>query len=708
MRSRRRPTPPRPLDEDPFHRTALGYARNLIAGTTLRQLKPKVISEMESNDLVQELARYGGGAGDLEGKALRGKLQRLLDSKAGRPRQPKDPLEPARANLKVVGSLLGLGKWDRAVLQFLLTLNQGEGLQDLTCMFGRQALSRAARVVAAAIKAPLPPVLEVLSAAGPLVKAGMVRLSHHEHWSLGDIIELHPRLLDLVLRPGLDRRRFVQRFLPETGTGDLTLEDFAHVGAAAGLARDLLSAELAGRRGGTNILVHGPTGTGKTELARVLAVELGARLYSVGTADREGHTPTPDQRIASLLLGQRLMAREQALLLFDELEDLFDWRLSGLMGGGARGVAHMSKQWFNRALESNPVPTIWVTNATEGIDPAFLRRFSFAVELDQPGATQRARVLRRHLGDVQGLDEAQVSDLARRHPVSPAQLAGAVRSAASLGAQGEVDLALVERIIEPVERLVLGQEPPAVDTLSTGAYDLRVVNADADLEALASQLEGWEPRGGQGISICMYGPPGTGKSEFAAHLARRSGRELHRHMASDLLSKYVGETEQFIARAFRRAGREGAVLLLDEADSFLRDRRGAHHSWEVTQVNELLQQLERYPGIVVCTTNLMGDLDQAAMRRFVFKVQLGYLRRGQARIMARNTLEALGITGEALQGPEVERMAARPGLTPGDFAAVARRLRALGGAVEAADLLDGLDTELELKESPAARIGFGR
>jgi SpoVK/Ycf46/Vps4 family AAA+-type ATPase len=100
--------------------------------------------------------------------------------------------------------------------------------------------------------------------------------------------------------------------------------------------------------------------------------------------------------------------------------------------------------------------------------------------------------------------------------------------------------------------------------------------------------------------------------------------------ASDLASKFVGETEQNMARMFEEATTEQAVLLLDEADSFLRSRRRAERNYEVTEVNEMLQGMERFAGIFICTTNLFDDLDEAALRRFTFKIRFHPLRPNSA------------------------------------------------------------------------------
>ena len=126
------------------------------------------------------------------------------------------------------------------------------------------------------------------------------------------------------------------------------------------------------------------------------------------------------------------------------------------------------------------------------------------------------------------------------------------------------------------------------------------VNPDVDL---ANLIQGLKRR--PEVRLCLYGPPGTGKTEFGHYLAQQLDKRLVVRRASDILDKYVGGTEANIAEMFSEAKRENAVLLLDEADSFLRDKNHARQSWEITQVNELLTQMEAYDGIFICSTNLM-------------------------------------------------------------------------------------------------------
>ncbi|MCM2333897.1 MAG: AAA family ATPase, partial [Anaeromyxobacteraceae bacterium] len=453
---------------------------------------------------------------------------------------------------------------------------------------------------------------------------------------------------------------------------------------------------------GVNILLWGPTGVGKSELARLFGQEVGVPLYSVGRADDSGDSATPMERLTSLRLALQVAPKQQALLFFDELEDLFRWDLD-LMSASRAGPA-MSKQWFGALLEESGTPIIWCTNRIDGVDPAFLRRFTYAIELKAPGARQRADALARHAGD--DLARAEVEAVAQRFDASPAQLGTAVRGARLLSPDGRVDRASVERVLAPVHRLVSGTDARLKAVFEPGAFRLDALHCSEDLVQLAEQVAAFRDGPGPGVSLCLYGPPGTGKSEYVKYLAWRCNRPLVYRRVSDLVSCYVGQTERNIARAFEEARLDGAVLLFDEADSFLRDRKGAVRSWEVTEVNEFLQQLECFPGIVACTTNLWRDIDEAALRRFVFKLELRYPTSAQALRLFESFFPApLWAAGKAAVASALRGL---PYLAPGDFAAVARRVRALRAEPDAEALMRMLAGEVAVKrEAPTRSVGFG-
>lgn len=167
---------------------------------------------------------------------------------------------------------------------------------------------------------------------------------------------------------------------------------------------------------------------------------------------------------------------------------------------------------------------------------------------------------------------------------------------------------------------------------------------------------------------------------------------------------YVGQTEKGIAKAFREARRDSAILMLDEVDTFLRDRRNGQRNWELSMVNELLLQMEQFDGVFIASTNLMDVLDQAALRRFDLKLKLGYLKPDQASDLLRVVCTDLGLDAPAgrmeflLRGLDV--------LTPGDFAAMARRHR-FEPFRSAEALAAALRSECALKEDGRrGRMGF--
>lgn len=122
------------------------------------------------------------------------------------------------------------------------------------------------------------------------------------------------------------------------------------------------------------------------------------------------------------------------------------------------------------------------------------------------------------------------------------------------------------------------------------------------------------------VALLLYGPPGAGKTLCAEAIAGQLGRTLWRLRTDQLLSKYIGETEKRLTEVFEQARRKGDVVLLDEADSFLTTREQATRVWEASMTNVLLQEIERFRGVVVLTTNRDAVLDPALERRLAARI----------------------------------------------------------------------------------------
>jgi SpoVK/Ycf46/Vps4 family AAA+-type ATPase len=494
-------------------------------------------------------------------------------------------------------------------------------------------------------------------------------------WNFGQLID----------EACLDEDKLVAALVGVRQTAALARGDFAEHSAEFDLLVRLLAGALKTRTRGVNVLIYGPPGTGKTELARTLAAEAGARLFAVGETDCGGDEPTRAERLQALNRAQRLLARRgDSVLLFDELEDLFTEQVFSVDGHRRS----RSKIFVTRLLEQVAVPVIWTSNALD-IDTAHVRRMSFVLRMGYPPARARGRIAARAAAAEGAIAAAKGLDpLLRSEPESASIARVALRTAALAGG-GADDAGIAGRA------LLRGLRGGRALAPVTGAdcLDLSLYNGGQSIETLVERITADEAP--LDFSLLLSGPPGTGKTALAAHVARELDRPLAVKRASDLLSKWVGATEANIAEAFADAREDGAVLLFDEADSLLTDRRDARASWEVTQVNELLTWMDAHPLPFIAATNFVGKLDPAVFRRFVFKIELEALgreglRRAFERFFARRAPAAL----LELQG-----------LTPGDFAVVQRQLRYRGSA-SSDEIVELLAVEAEAKPGSVCRVGF--
>ncbi|MCB1659134.1 MAG: AAA family ATPase [Pseudomonadales bacterium] len=443
--------------------------------------------------------------------------------------------------------------------------------------------------------------------------------------------------------------------------------------------------------------MYGPAGTGKSELVRVLAKDMAQELFEVASEDNDGDPVNGEKRLRSYRAAQSFLANRATFILFDEVEDVFN---DGNDIWGKKSTAQCRKAWMNQILETNQVPTIWLSNTVYGLDRAFLRRFDMVLELPVPPKSQRERIVRASAGDF--LNEATINQLADAEGLTPAVItraASVVRLVKDKLPPDRLSAAMSHLVSNTMQAQGWGSLQESAIENRPSFYDPRFINTQTDLVALSDRVLK-NPRG----SLCLYGPSGTGKTAFGRWLADKLGRPLLIKRASDLLGVYLGQTEQNIAASFKEAEDNNAVLLIDEVDSFLQDRRRAQRSWEITQVNEMLTQMENFSGLFIASTNLMNDLDPATLRRFDVKLRFDYLRPEQSKKLLICQCEDLGLIAPNEQ--QLMAISKLSVLTPGDFSVVRRQAR-LCGLTSVEEVLAVLKEECALKEDGQKRgIGF--
>jgi len=614
-------------------------------------------------------------------------------------------------NIDALAGLLQLNKAERALLLYGTLARYQRDLRSLLVEFKVNNAPEAYAAIAEVAGVNASEVGEALRAGSRLERIGLVEnlISEHNITDLADLMKVSEKLPPVLMREYRDRNELMAVFTRPSAKSALAVHDFSFVEEDAQMLVTLLRAAVARKEPGVNVLLYGPPGTGKTELAKVVAQAAGLELFEVEYADRDGNSLSGRDRYRSLQIAQVfLKGSEQAALLFDEVEDVFppiSTEAAQIMARAEQVPSPTTgsvsgKAWVNQILESNAVPTLWVTNRIEQIDPAFRRRFAYHLELKSPPPGAREQLVRKTLEGVSVSDEF-TAKLAARKGLTPAQIRTAVRFAELASSDGRSMERLIERQLKNAD-VALGNIDGLGARRSVTTYDLEMLNVETRFE-IPRIVEALKVRGHG--TMCFYGAPGTGKTALAEHIAKAIGRPLIIKQASDLMSKYVGETEQNMAAMFKEAEVEKAVLLLDEADSFLQDRRGAQRTYEVTEVNEMLQGMERFDGIFVCTTNLLDRLDQAALRRFTFKIKFMPLTAEQRERMF--ITEALDGDASKMTNEIRSRLAKLAQLCPGDFAAVKRQIDILAAEFSPTEFLDQLDAEHRIKPEVRESRGIG-
>lgn len=615
--------------------------------------------------------------------------------------QPIDGGLPLFQNVQRLGRLMHLNEADQAILTFAACLSGirrfKRALMTSQCRLNNEAFGS---LLAGLCGHTEEQIRRSLGRNSILTSAGLIEVDHDE-CDLEDKIKLTRSLRGAMFDAFSNDDELSSRVLHRAAPGSLSLADFPQLANDLWLLRDYLTGALREGVRGANVLLYGPPGCGKTELAKALAIALNVPLYEIAFADEDGDPIVGTQRLQNFNFCQSaLRGREPALLMFDEMEDVFGESSSFNFLGQIthRHGRQQGKAWINRSLEENPVPTLWITNDAD-IDEAYLRRFDYSLALRIPPKAVRQRIAAAHLGEF-ATTPAALEPLADLDDLLPAQLERAARVARlSTADNSPTSWQRVEMTLQR-SRELLGQRRTSLRPTAATAYDLNFLNTDADMATILLGLQRIPQ-----ASFLLYGPPGSGKSLLARHVAETQGKPCLLKRASDLLDKYVGETEQRIAAMFTQASDENAVLVLDEADSFLGDRSGAQRSWEITQTNEFLTQLESFEGIFFATTNFIEKLDTAMWRRFSHKIKFDYLKPDQRWLLFEQEAHRLGI--DANEAVAFQSAICRlDWLTPGDYSVAIKNLKLSASQPTAESFYKALEGEVSIKRHGKGAMGF--
>ena len=596
-------------------------------------------------------------------------------------------LKDLEHNLNLLQENLGLNSTERDILRFVAIMYNYEVISNACSLLGDLNNIQATKAISKILNLRFGDVQKAFRKDGIFAKTSIVKLENNVHNLKYKIDVINNNFMcDLFVECKSIDEIFESAIKPCSKT-NLTTKNYPHIKEDVKILLSFLKKAVSKKQKGVNVLLYGSAGTGKTELSKVIASELNLKLYEVAYDDEYGYA-TEDRRLRSYCLAQNVLSAGSNLLMYDEAEDIFNTNNDEKRQYG--------KAFINRSLETNELPTIWITNNIYDMDEAVVRRFNLAIEIGIPTEDVRAKIIKKYSENL--IDNKLIKKLAKNDFIAPALISNASVVVSNLNTKDKNKA--FERVINNTLKAQGYEEirdyNPRDDLPSS--YDPNFVNSDCDLNELMQGI-----KLSKNARICLYGVPGTGKSAYAKFIAKSLKKPIIIKKGSDLLSMFVGGTEKNIALAFKEAKEKHAVLVFDEVDSFLQDRGMATRSWEVTQVNEMLVQMESFDGIFIATTNLIDNLDKACLRRFDLKLEFGYLLPNQALNLFKKECALLKVKFDENVAKKVSNLGL---LAPGDFASVRRQAK-FRPIKNGDDFCHRLELEVALKnEEKSVKIGF--
>ena len=439
-----------------------------------------------------------------------------------------------------------------------------------------------------------------------------------------------------------------------------------------------VAVQLLKSKNACNILLYGAPGAGKTEYAKALIKQAGLKMTTYKNELEVSDKDDADAKALSRLNCYLSLKKEDSVLVVDEAENVLQTREFSFFG---MSLSSSQKGTVNKMLETSENKCIFIVNYTTEMDESTLRRFTYSIKFQaMPKETLRSIAAEKLKPvNMSAVLKNDILDMCGKYKITGASVDNVVKAISSLDYQkGKEDKVRkdIKSVLEANSSLLYGKTKMR-DAVKK-SYDLSVLNTSVSAAEIIEMLktaelykkENQNEENSEGVRMLFYGLSGTGKTELARYISTVLGKPLLLKRCSDLLGPYVGQTERLIAEAFEEAETTDSILLFDEADSFFADRAGAKQSWERTQVNEFLTQMEEFSGICICTTNLRKIMDPAMQRRFHIITEFKALNEDGITTLLKSFFGKY-----KFNDGQIQELAKFNTVTPGDFGSLKNKLR---------------------------------
>lgn len=457
-------------------------------------------------------------------------------------------------NIGTLAGHLGLDGIESELLAFALSVQVNRPLRSALAQIRCGHLPDFIRALAYVIGAPEDDVASRLGREASLIRAGLLVLRREPGISPEDRLDQRlPSFCERMTQSVCSLADLIGDVAATAPRSNLSADDFTHLRLPVdAIVRYLERGRAAGRRG-MNVLLHGRPGTGKTELSRLIADQLGVVLRCVSATTEDGEPMSAEQRLQAWRLAQALLSGSTDLLAFDEAQDIFPSSPFHAAPSSGR------KAWMNRMLETNVTPVLWITNDVSSMDTAHLRRFDLILEMVSPGVSHRRRMARQALGElpitVDHLERIAASKIPPASLMRAGEVLRLMHTDARLPAlEIPLDAWLDEHLRVQGEP---GLEPPRDD----GLFDDAEMDVALDPGEAAPRLTG-----SANLRVLVEGPAGSGHRSWIRRLARQREQDVLRLAAADVVLGLISGDTDLIDRVSNAARRARAMLVIEDVD----------------------------------------------------------------------------------------------------------------------------------------------
>jgi MoxR-like ATPase len=523
-------------------------------------------------------------------------------------------------NLNHLCKSLGFNKEEKHCIAFLAIVDIHPELSKIVqSVLSDSTIYSFIRLLSIILKIPKIKIKKIFSPESSLISTGLVQIDRG--FSLAPISEVPIRILDelpdLLFASFKDPDEIFTYFVKKVSHSLLNISNFTYLREVPILIHFLKKA-LKEKIKGVNVFIYGPPGVGKTEFAKVIAKTLGVELYEVSMIKKTKEFRSEIERISILNLAYKLFRkRKNVLVLFDEADDILKSEMRSLSLLSKSSDVSINKYILNRILEENPIPTIWISNSIEGIDPAYIRRFSLIFKVDYPPRKVRYDILNHYFKSL-NFSEEVLSKLSDYQYLTPALIQKAAQILESLPQKPlRTNNLIFQNTLKP-EKVLIKLINGTLEAL--GFPLLNITNFENSDFPYISDIPHTEPERkvlleslskNKNLKLLFYGPKGSGKTTLAEHLAKELEKEsivvnLCSEKLSNVLEKLFKEEDLIVILK--------GIEILEKKESEV----------ELLLLEEVLKNAKCFA--VICIREDINFENISILKWFDLKVKFGYLK----------------------------------------------------------------------------------